>query len=395
LTGLFAQLAFTGFGPSAYCVGGEAAQLYAVSGSRPTRLRAGVRRECPRVPGVYGMVDAAGELIYVGKAKCLRTRLLSYFRPKSRDAKAGRIVADARAVAWEPAACEFAALLRELELIRRWRPRFNVQGQPRRRRRSYICVGRKPAPHVFLAPRRPTTAFACFGPVPSGETAREAVRRVNDWFHLRDCPQAQTMIFADQKELFPVVRSFGCLRHDLGACLGPCAAACTLTGYAAGVQAAVRFLEGGERAPLDVLEREMTAAAEAQAFERAAALRDKRAALEWLVKHLERVRQAAQRSCVYARPRRDGRAVWYLIDQGHVRAVIPAPSDDANRRRAAAVLEAVYHRTGAAEAPPSLDAIDSVLLIAAWFRRHGSEEARALDPPAALASCRPDIQTPC
>src|SRR5205823_6722999 len=140
--------------------------------------------------------DAAGELVYVGKAKSLRSRLLSYFRPNSRDPKAGRILEVTRLIAWEPAADEFAALLRELELIRRWQPRFNVQGQPRRWRRAYVCVGRRPAPYVFLAGRPPATAFALFGPVPAGRQAREGVRRVNDWFRLRDCPQAQAMVFA-------------------------------------------------------------------------------------------------------------------------------------------------------------------------------------------------------
>jgi excinuclease ABC subunit C len=394
LKGLFLQLAFTGFGPSSYSVEGVAAQLYAVQGSRPSRLRAGVRRECPRRPGVYGMVDAAGELVYVGKAKCLRTRLLSYFRPKSRDEKAGRIVGAARGVVWEPAACEFAALLRELELIRRWRPRFNVQGQPRRRRRCYVCVGRKPAPYVFLAPRPPTTAFACFGPVPSGDAAREAVRRVNDWYRLRDCPQAQTMAFADQRELFPVVRSFGCLRHEIGSCLGPCAAACSRAEYAAGVRSAVRFLEGGDRSPLDVLEREMTAAAEAQAFERAAALRDKRAALEWLGKHLERVRQAGRRSCVYVRPGRDGRCVWYLIERGRVRAVLPVPGDAASRRRAGMILEAVYRPGSRADGPFNLDEIDGMLLVDSWFRRRPEEAAHAIDAAETLAICRSVNETP-
>src|ERR1700731_1903084 len=116
--------------------------LEAIHGHRPSRLREKVRKRCPRKPGVYGMVDATGELIYVGKAKCLRSRLLSYFRPNSRDPKAGRILGQTRTLVWEPAPNEFAALLRELELIRRWRPRCNVQGQPTRYRRTYVCVGR-------------------------------------------------------------------------------------------------------------------------------------------------------------------------------------------------------------------------------------------------------------
>src|SRR5262249_23946259 len=144
-------------------------------------------------------------LIYVGKAKSLRARLLCYFRPQSRDPKAGRIIADTRLIAWEPAPTEFSALLRELELIRRWQPRFNVQGQPRRRRRVLVCLGRGPAPYAFLGPHATKSVLAAFGPVPAGPRAREAVRRVNDWFRLRDCPQAQEMRFSDQQELFPVL----------------------------------------------------------------------------------------------------------------------------------------------------------------------------------------------
>src|SRR5437764_643542 len=107
MKGLFARQAFTGFGPHGLL--SEPPPLAHVEGRRPRRLRARVRAECPRLPGVYGMVDAAGELVYVGKAKVLRSRLLSYFRPNSRDPKAGRIIEATRLIAWEPAHAEFAA----------------------------------------------------------------------------------------------------------------------------------------------------------------------------------------------------------------------------------------------------------------------------------------------
>src|SRR5205085_7713609 len=183
--------AFTGFGPSSLNPLPELPAWFQVRARGTSGLRAQVRQECPRRPGIYGMVGARGELLYVGKAKCLRARLLSYFRTHSRDPKAGRILQHARSIAWEIVPSEFAALLRELELIRRWQPRFNVKGQPRRRRRTYVCLGRHPAPYVFLAPRPVGNALACFGPVPAGEQAREAVRRLNDWYGLRDCSQKQ------------------------------------------------------------------------------------------------------------------------------------------------------------------------------------------------------------
>jgi excinuclease ABC subunit C len=347
-----------------------------------------MRRECPRLPGVYGMVNASGELVYVGKAKDLRARLLSYFRPNSREPKAGHILKETRVLAWEVAPSEFAALLRELELIQRWQPRFNVQGQPRRRRRVYVCVGRRPAPHVFLAARPPSTARAGFGPVPGGQKAREAVRRLNDWFRLRDCPHPQEMIFADQQELFPVVRAAGCIRHEIGNCLGPCAAACSRDEYAAGVQAALTFLRGESTAPLDILARDMAAASAALAFERAADLRDRLDVLQWLSDRLRHVREAARESCIYPVRGHDQAELWYLIHGGRVRAVLPAPHDDASRHAAVLQIEATYRGKGEPAGPPGPDEIDGILLVAAWFRRHPAERRRALEPDAAPAAPR-------
>jgi excinuclease ABC subunit C len=386
--GLFSRLAFTGFGPTALAPAPGVPRLFAIESRRPSRLRDKVRRECPACPGVYGMVDLAGELVYVGKAKCLRARLLSYFRRNSRDPKAGRILENTRVVAWEHAPSEFAALLRELELIRRWEPRFNVHGQPRRRRRAYVCLGRRPAPYAFLAPRPPASAVATFGPVPAGDQAAEAVRRVNDLFGLRDCPRSQTMIFAEQRELFPVVRAAGCIRYEIGTCLGPCAAAVTRAAYGAGVRAARVFLEGLDPKLLETLEGQMAAASEALAFERAAALRDKLDALQWLHRHLERLRQAAERSLVYPVAGEEGDATWYLIRRGRVQAAVAAPADGAGRRAAAAALDAVYGAAPPVPGPLSLDEIDGVLLVAGWFRRHAAERDRALDPEAARALCR-------
>ncbi len=387
MKGLFRRQAFTGFGPCGLQPGAGPPGAVQLRARRPARLRALVRQRCPRLPGVYGMVDRAGELIYVGKSKNLRARLLSYFRPQSRDPKAGRIIADTRVLVWEPAPSEFAALLRELELIRRWQPRCNVHGQPGRRRRGYVCVGRRPAPYVFFAARPPATAFAAFGPVPAGRAALEAVRRVNDWFRLRDCPQAQAMTFADQQELFPVLRAAGCLRHEIGNCLGPCAAACSRADYAAGTRAAVAFLAGKDSSPLEILERDMAAAAAALQYERAAALRDRLEPMRWLDAHLRRVRESARPSFVYAVAGHDGTELWYLICRGRVCAALPAPRDDGERRRAAERIEEVYGQE-APPGPPALAEIDGVLLVAAWFRRHADERQRTWAPEEALRRCR-------
>lgn len=368
---LFSPQAFAGFGPDPLNLCGGAPRLFQIHGRRSSALRSLVRLDAPRRPGVYGMLDERGEVIYVGKARCLRTRLLSYFRPKSRQPKAGHIIGQTRRLAWEVLPTELSALLREMELIRRWQPRFNVAGQPRRKRPAWICLGRRPAQHVFVSLRVPSTAVAAFGPVPGGVRAREAVRRLNDLYRLRDCPQPQTMTFADQRDLFPVPLAAGCLRLEIGTCLGPCAAACSQQEYSVQVRAARGFLDGSDLSALVQLDREMQQASGAMEFERAAALRDRLGVLGWLHEHLERLRQARRLSLVYPLQGHDGRDWWYVIVRGDVRGVVAV--DDPQRLRGLL-----------AEGQHGAEQVDNVLLLAAWFRKRPEELRRGIS----LEECR-------
>jgi excinuclease ABC subunit C len=389
VSGLFSCQQFSGFGPTTLDPLTPAPAIHQAQAKTIPTLRKRVREVCPRRPGVYGMVDPNGELIYVGKAKLLRARLLSYFSGGSRDPKAGRILEQTRTIVWEYAPSEFAALLRELELIRRWRPRLNVQGQPHRRRRTYICLGRRPAPYAFLTRRPPAGFLACFGPIPAGRKAQEAVRRLNDWFQLRDCPQAQKMHFADQGELFPMVRAAGCLRYEIGTCLGPCAGACTWPAYQEKICRARAFLAGKDPAPLAQLEADMMAAAAALAYERAAALRDKLEVFRWLRHQLDVLQTARERhTFVYAVSGLAERNLWYLIRQGHAETVLPAPTDTPSRQAMAAVLEKIYPTPPALVPPGPVEDVETVLLVAGWFRRHPEERTQTLGAAEALALCQ-------
>lgn len=389
MSGLFPGRAFTGFGRHRLHPWAEVVAVHQVTARRGVSLRALVRQECPRHPGAYGMINGQGELIYVGKAKNLRGRLLSYFRPKGRDRRVRRILAEARTITWEFAASEFGALLRELELIRQWRPRCNVQGQPLRHRRAFVCLGKPPAPYLFLARKPAKDAVACFGPVFPGPRTREAVRYLNDSFGLRDCPQPQEMIFADDEELFPVIRTAACIRHEIGMCLGPCAALCGRSAYDEGVRAARAFLDGSDPSLLARLEKDEQAAAAALNFEQAAALRDKRKPLEWLARHLERVRQAQENhTFVYPVAGHGGRDLWYLIRRGWVAAALPRPGSRAEHLTALAALESVFTTPNPWLEPTRVEQIDAVLLVAAWFRKHPQERTRCLEPAKALGRCR-------
>jgi excinuclease ABC subunit C len=320
------------------------------------------------------MLDVHGQLIYVGKARSLRARLMSYFVP-SRPQKAAAIVRETRRLVWEPLADEFAALLRELELIRRWRPRWNVQGQPQRQRRMYICLGRPPASYAFLAANPPKTARACWGPFPGYRRTREACDRLNDWYRLRDCPEKQVMRFADQGELFPIMHAAGCIRHELGACLAPCAAACTPKEYAYHVAGARDFLDGKDRTPLTTLQQQIAEASGQLQFERAAALLERQERLEWLWRHLERLREAKSITGIYSVAHADGGESWYGLKHGVVRRVRRAPADPAERATAWAEL-ARGLATDSAMGVPALEEIDGVLLVCGWFRRFPAERER-------------------
>src|SRR6185295_14984346 len=89
-------------------------------------MRAFVRETAADRPGVYRMIAPDGEIVYVGKSKRVRSRLLSYFRGEYPDDKGARILRDADRIEWDYVSSEFAALLEELRLIKRYRPRFNV-----------------------------------------------------------------------------------------------------------------------------------------------------------------------------------------------------------------------------------------------------------------------------
>lgn len=386
---LFSAQPFPSFGPHGLEGAGDVQPVHTISAARNAGLRACLRVECPRRPGVYGMLDQHGELIYVGKAKCLRHRLLSYFRPRSRGPKAGRILRFTRTIVWEPALCEFGALLRELELIRRWRPRFNVFGQPRRPHRLFVCLGRAPAPYAFLARRPARNTRAAFGPVPGGPKATTAVRHLNDWFRLIDCPQAQTMYFAEE-ELFPVLRTPGCLRFDIGTCLAPCAAACTRSAYMERVRAARAFLTGTDDTPFTALAEEMAKAAQAQLYERAAALRDRLDSLRWLRDHIERLRHSCERqSFIYpVRAADGGGQLWYLVQGGRAVAVTRRPTDGDSRAATASILGTIYEKRRAELALPRPEEMDSVFLVASWFRKQPKERLRAMSPDDALRLCK-------
>lgn len=391
---LFSPDHFDGFGVSRFHPQGEPVECSIIRGKTSTHLHRGVRDQAPQRPGVYGMLDPKGRLIYVGKAKKLRTRLMCYFRPESRDPKAGRILKHTRTLIWEHAETEFAALLRELELIQRYRPRFNVIGQPGRQRHFYVCLGRSPAPQAYVSRTIAKTDLASYGPFVGRKAADLAVRRINDTFQLRDCPSREVMTFSDQRTLFDEPLGAKCLRYEIGTCLGPCAAMCNRNAYSAAIRRARAFLDGKDRSLLERLKQEMLEASQAMAFEKACALRDRLHDLEWIDQRLTLLRKARNQQCfVYPSQGHDERPVWYIISHGRVQCATRAPQTPKDQARLRQLLQSSMAGMLTAD-PPGAYPVDSVLLVASWFRRYSSERQALVPATAILQQLEQDI-SPC
>ena len=379
---------FAGFGASTFRAPTDTPSGFAVRTRSAKKLREAVRTNAPRTPGVYGMLGPKGHVVYVGKAKNLRARLLSYFREDSRNPKAGKIIDHTATLVWEHLPDELNALLRELELIRRFRPRFNVLGQPGRQRYVYLCLGRGPGVHAYLSREATGKEVAVYGPFVGRGRIADAVRRLNYEFKLRDCPSTVPMRFADQTELFAEDRAAACLRYELGTCLGPCAGFCSSGDYSTRVKAAKAFLDGRDARTLKAIQSDMAAAAGELRFEQAAAIRDRWEALARLNDKLMFLRTARkEHSFVYPLAGCDNLTRWYLIHGGEVRAVVREPDTPEAAAAVQATVAAVFAQ------PYSVDAtlrrcVDSVLIVTSWFRHHAEEKAKLLTAPAALGHCR-------
>jgi excinuclease ABC subunit C len=341
-----------------------------------------IRRDAPRAPGVYGMVDAEGELIYVGQSKSLRNRLLSYFTAAAPN-KAQRIVGHAKRLMWDTAPDEFAAQLRELELIRQWRPRFNVRGQPGRRNPTYLIVSKGPAPRVYFAAVPAKGDTTVFGPV-RGRDRQHALHALNDFFHLRTCGQEMPIRFANQREMFDADIAAMCARHDLGICLAPCAMRCSRGQYNDRVKAVKQFLGGTDLSILEQLEDDMRAAAATKRFEEAAIYRDRWNALRNLHEQLDRFRTAqGHYNFIYPVPRRAGGDTWYLIRRGQTVAAIDEPVERRAAEHCLTAMEQVYGSGASLAQSAGREDVEMTMLVASWFRSRPEELKRTLLPARA------------
>jgi excinuclease ABC subunit C len=222
----------------------------------------------PKGPGVYRMIDPKGEVLYVGKAKSIRKRIVSYARQAGHTARIMRMIAATASMEFVTTTTETEALLLETNLIKRLRPRFNVLMRDDKSF-PYIVITNGETPPMIAKHRGARNKPGdYYGPFASAQAVHRTITALERAFLVRSCTDT---VYES--------RTRPCLLHQIKRCSGPCTGEISHTDYAELVREAKSFLSGKSRAVKDELAGEMEKASAALDFERAAVYRDRLAAL--------------------------------------------------------------------------------------------------------------------
>jgi excinuclease ABC subunit C len=225
-------------------------------------------KRLPETPGVYRMLGAEGEVLYVGKARSLKKRVSNYAQGRFHSQRIAHMVHLTQALVVISTETETQALLLESNLIKQLKPRFNVVLRDDKSFAEILLRRDHKAPQVRKHRGAHTIAGDYFGPFASTWAVNRTVNVLQKAFLLRSCSDS---VFDSRQR--------PCMLHQIKRCSAPCTGHISLEDYAGLVEQAHQFLCGKSRAVLDTLSSDMQSAAEDMEFERAARLRDRIRAL--------------------------------------------------------------------------------------------------------------------
>jgi excinuclease ABC subunit C len=312
------------------------------------------------------MRDVKGEVIYVGKAVNLRSRVRSYFTPSGQEnAKTRRLVGEIADLEVILTDTELEALILEANLIKTHRPRFNVRLRDDKRYPYVKITWTEPFPRVEITRRVERDGDRYFGPYTSSSAIHETLNVLRRSFPYLTCNREITG--EDER---------ACLYYDLKMCLAPCIGAATQEEYRETIEGLIHFLEGRGEEVIAGLEARMQQAAEALNFERAAFVRDQLQAARRVVERQKIVTAAGSDQDVIAFARDDGNACVqvFFIRSGKLLGreyfLLEGAEAEEDQEVMAAFLKQFYEE--AAYVPPEVilpQSVDEALIIEEWLRR--------------------------
>ena len=243
----------------------------------------------PSSPGVYRMIDAKGDVLYVGKAKNIRKRIIAYTRPTGYDSRIERMIAATAALEFVSTATETEALLLEANLIKRLRPRFNVLLRDDKSFPYILITADHWAPQILKHRGARTRDGNYYGPFASVWAVNRTITALQRAFLLRSCSDG-----------FFESRTRPCLLYQIKRCSGPCTREIDFAEYGELVREANAFLSGKSQTVKALLATEMEKASTALDFERAAIYRDRLAALSAVQSHQDINPRGVEEADVFA-----------------------------------------------------------------------------------------------
>ncbi len=231
-------------------------------------------KQAPSRPGVYRMIDAQGEVLYVGKAKNIKKRVTAYTRPAGHDSRIVRMISGTAAMEFVTTKTETEALLLEANLIKRLRPRFNVLLRDDKSFPFILITSDHWAPQILKHRGAHTRSGHYYGPFANAGAVNRTINALQRAFLLRSCSDS-----------FFEARTRPCLLYQIKRCSAPCTQEIDFFGYGELVREANEFLSGRSHAVQKEMAAEMDTASNALDFERAAIYRDRLAALSAITSH--------------------------------------------------------------------------------------------------------------
>lgn len=251
----------------------------------------------PKLPGVYIMKNAAGEIIYIGKAKALKNRVSQYFGSQNgHSPKVRKMVENVRSFDYIVTDSEFEALVLECSLIKQNMPKYNILLKDDKGY-SYIRIAGDAYKTITAVLQKTEDGAEYIGPFLSAYAVKQSVDAANKIFRLPQCGR----VFDGKR-----TAARPCLNYYINGCCGVCTGKVSKAAYQEAVAQAIRFLKGDTKAVLEQMQREMLAAAENTDFERAAVLRDRIRAIERLQEKQKVVFKAMEEQDVFSLAESEG-----------------------------------------------------------------------------------------